>query len=75
MASRPRLGRSLAGWLRPPDPQGCAPCAPSRTGTRCLSIKQGGGCSKGIFKNGCSASPQGASGRRRIWSVVNTGTP
>lgn len=41
-ASRPRLGRSLAWGVPPPDPLGCAPCAPSRTGTRHLLAKREG---------------------------------
>ena len=40
---RPAPRALLRGGLcSPPTPKGCAPCAPSRTGTRCLGHPAGG---------------------------------
>jgi hypothetical protein len=40
-ASGPRLGRSSAWGVPPPDPLGCAPCTPSRAGSRYLLTNGG----------------------------------
>lgn len=45
-ASRPRLRRSTAGGVPPPDPQGCAPCAPFGARAPAVADRKGGGCLK-----------------------------
>ena len=40
--SPPRLRRSQAGGLLPPDPQGCAPCAPFGARAPAMADQEGG---------------------------------